>query len=601
KETSMCRSLFRRLHSLPSLAVALLATVLPLLSACGGRNIAGSGVVIAPPPQTQALNKPLCPAPSEQALTSNNVTQIITQAVTRAAALNLRATIAVTDREANVLAVFRMTGANPNTFIPGGPLGGRAIPSELAAISKAGTCSFFGTTGNAFTPRTASFIVQEHFPPGVSFTRGGPLFGVQFSSLLFSDINPRLPLGLSADAGGVPLYIGDSPVGGIGVELDGNYSLDPDPTDNDQSPEEIIAVAGARGFEAPAGIRGNLILVDGVALRFVNAPPPTAEPLVNLATQGSFMVIPAFGTQATPKAGVPFLGAGSQFTCGTLGGRPVRIFTPLANITPSAQLSVAEVERLLSQAIQQAYSTRAGIRLPLNNFAEVNVAVVDANGNLLGLRGTPDAPVFGLDVCVQKARSAAFLSNPNAGAILTAAGFGSYVNRAAADGVQLNGSIAFSCRGLGDLHRPFFPDGIDCTGSNPCAPNAPGPFSNASRLFTSTNVWSPFNTGLQLDLIAGTLADILTNYSNPGSVPVIRRPPNNVRNGLQIFAGGVPIYKNGVLVGAVGISGDGIDQDDIIASFGSAGFESPANIRSDQVIVRGVRLAFVKFPANPNL
>jgi len=284
-----------------------------------------------------------------------------------------------------------------------------------------------------------------------------------------------------------------------------------------------------------------------------------------------------------------------------LGGRPVRIFTPLAAIRSSAQLSAAEVERILSQAIQQAYITRAGIRLPLNNFAEVNVAVVDAEGNLLGLRGTPDAPVFGVDVAVQKARSAAFMSHPNAGAILTAAGLGNYVSRAAADGIQLNGAIAFSCRGLGDLHRPFFPDGIDCTGSGPCVPNPPGPFSNGSRLFTNTNVWSPFNTGLQLDLIAGTLADILTNYSNPGSVPVIRRPPANLRNGLQIFAGGVPLYKNGVLVGGIGISGDGIDQDDIIAAFGSAGFESPANIRSDQAFVRGVRLAFLKFPPNPNL
>jgi len=203
----------RCLHLLPSLLFVLLSACIPLLSACGSRTITGSNAVLAPPPQTQALNKPLCPNPNERALSASDVTQIITQAVTRAVALNLRATIAVTDREANVLAVFRMTGANPNTFISGGPLGGRPIPSELAAISKAGTCAFFATSGNAFTPRTASFIIQEHFPPGVAFTRSGPLFGVQFSSLLFSDINPRLPLGLSADPGGVPLYIGDSPVG----------------------------------------------------------------------------------------------------------------------------------------------------------------------------------------------------------------------------------------------------------------------------------------------------------------------------------------------------------------------------------------------------
>jgi hypothetical protein len=74
-----------------------------------------------------------------------------------------------------------------------------------------------------------------------------------------------------------------------------------------------------------------------------------------------------------------------------------------------------------------------------------------------------------------------------------------------------------------------------------------------------------------------------------------------VRNGLQIFAGGLPIYRNGVLVGAVGVSGDGIDQDDIIAAAGADAFAPPAAIRSDQVFVRGVRLPFLKFPARPFL
>ena len=69
-----------------------------------------------------------------------------------------------------------------------------AVPASLAAISKAGTASVFSTQGNAFTTRTASFIIQEHFPPGVSFQPGGPLFGVQFSQLPCSDIKrPALP------------------------------------------------------------------------------------------------------------------------------------------------------------------------------------------------------------------------------------------------------------------------------------------------------------------------------------------------------------------------------------------------------------------------
>ena len=74
----------------------------------------------------------------------------------------------------------------------------------------------------------------------------------------------------------------------------------------------------------------------------------------------------------------------------------------------------------------------------------------------------------------------------------------------------------------------------------------------------------------------------------------------SLANGLQIFPGSVPLYKGSQLVGAIGISGDGVDQDDIIAAMGSAGFEAPPQIRSDRVFVRGVRLPYVKFPRHPN-
>jgi uncharacterized protein GlcG (DUF336 family) len=50
------------------------------------------------------------------------------------------------------------------------------------------------------------------------------------------------------------------------------------------------------------------------------------------------------------------------------------------------------------------------------------------------------------------------------------------------------------------------------------------------------------------------------------------------RNGLIPFPGGVPLYKNGQLVGGVGVSGDGVDQDEEVAFAGAEGFEPPANI-----------------------
>ena len=145
----------------------------------------------------------------------------------------------------------------------------------------------------------------------------------------------------------------------------------------------------------------------------------------------------------------------------------------------------------------------------------------------------------------------------------------------------MNGSIAFSDRAIGFLHRPLFPDGINNT--------AAGPFS---RELTN---WSVFNVGLQLDLIKTNLQAVL------GGAAVPCTSISNLPNGLQIFAGSIPLYKNGELVGAIGISGDGIDQDDLIAAAGAAGYAPPVGIRSDQFFVREVRLPFVKFPRSPNL
>lgn len=74
-----------------------------------------------------------------------------------------------------------------------------------------------------------------------------------------------------------------------------------------------------------------------------------------------------------------------------------------------------------------------------------------------------------------------------------------------------------------------------------------------------------------------------------------------IRNGAQIFAGGLPIYRGSTLVGGIGVSGDGIDQDDLIAAGGINAFAPPLSMRSDNTFVRGVRLPFLKFPARPFL
>ena len=62
---------------------------------------------------------------------------------------------------------------------------------------------------------------------------------------------------------------------------------------------------------------------------------------------------------------------------------------------------------------------------------------------------------------------------------------------------------------------------------------------------------------------------------------------SNRQDGLIEFPGGVPLYRNGELVGGIGVSGDGVDQDEHVAVAGAHGFEAPKAIRVDTVTNNG--------------
>jgi uncharacterized protein GlcG (DUF336 family) len=512
------------------------------------------------------------PAFAAESLTAAEVDRIVAQAAAEAQRVGLRAAIAVTDTEGNVLALFSMSGAPAFSVVPGTPgqgLEGGSLPATLVALTKAGSGAFLSSGsragGNAFSTRTASFIVQDHFPPMVDFTPGGPLFGVQFSSLLCSDMRLVLPLGLSGDPGGLPVYKDGVLAGGVGVEGDGRYGADTDPRtvdDADDAPaEEQAALAGTRGFEAPELIRANRILADGIRLPFVNAQMPPASPVI----AGQYLL----GPGATPPSSLV------ATTVSGISGRTDPLFTPSRG---GLLLTAADVTRILEQAAQQAARTRAAIRQPLGSAARVSIAVVDTSGAVLGFFQNAEAPNFGIDVSVQKARTANFFSSPTAGDELAQAGFGRYLR----DGIRLDGSVAYTSRAIGFLSQPHYPPGIENT--------AEGPFSVPS------GEWSPFNTGLQLDIVSGAAPGPLD-----GAPRVCNPRLPRLRNGITIFPGGIPLFKNGQLAGAIGVSGDGVDQDDLIAWAGSVGFEAPAEKRCDRVEIRGARLPYVKFPRHPEL
>ena len=252
-----------------------------------------------------------------------------------------------------------------------------------------------------------------------------------------------------------------------------------------------------------------------------------------------------FVNQTTPPNGIgPGTTAGT-FVIGPLnGGLPPEDELVGPNAGASG-LTQADVATIISQAVATAEITRAVIRLPPGSRTRMTIAVTDLDGSVLGLHRMTDGTVFSIDVAVAKARNVIYFSNPGG----------------APDLPGVPAGTAVSNRTIGFGAQPFFPPGID--GSNF------GPFFN---LYTF-DIAHPCTQGSQ--------------------------SANANQSGIVFFPGSVPLYKNGVLVGGLGVSGDGVDQDDYVTNAGAKGFEAPDNIRADQVIIDSVRLPYLKFPRNP--
>ena len=77
------------------------------------------------------------------------------------------------------------------------------------------------------------------------------------------------------------------------------------------------------------------------------------------------------------------------------------------------------------------------------------------------------------------------------------------------------------------------------------------------------------------------------------------QPLNPNQNGVVFFAGSSPLYRGGALAGGLGVSGDGIEQDDYVTYFGAGEFLPPQNIWADRVTIDGARLPMFKFPRQP--
>jgi len=491
------------------------------------------------------------PVTQAGSLTTADVNQLVAQAVEQADRLSQKVVVAVSDRSGNILAVYRMNNSSASVW-----------DVNVGAVPKARTAAYLSSNQHAFTTLTACYITRSHFPPATPNTPGGPLYGVPFSSVGGGDIQPNNSqppgqaatgqMGLSGVPGGVPIFKNGQLVGGLGVSAYpnaanlGNTFL----TDCSGAPKlaETIALGAVIGFTPLSDFRGDNIFIDGIRLPYQIENTPAGnftytQAIVN--SKGNLdQTYPLINVPNFPFSGPVDLGNGQQNF----------------NVRAGQFLTAGEVQNIINQAIATANNTRAAIRRPLNSAARVFIAVADVDGSILGIWRTADATIFSYDVAAQKARTVVAFSDPTT----TLGGRFRQVL-----GLPANQQMAVTTRAIGFLSQRFFPPGQDQP--------TDGKAVQAGPLF-----------------VRGFLA--LNDYrwqQNLGLAPY--------GNGITIFPGGIPLYKNGQLVGGIGVSGDGVDQDDYIASGGTRGYEAPTQMRTDQFSYQTIPLPYVKFPRNPNL
>ena len=484
------------------------------------------------------------------------------------------------------------------------------------AVSLARTTAFLSHSQAPLTSRTGRFLNTFHFPStfdeslfvpfpdpldeypcdpapatpntGVAKTPLAPLYEIAFSNrgadlgvpevppLLNPDRTSPSP-GLTALPGAVPLYkttaagisspttdtVNKRLVGGIGVYI----------TDNPDGSGSPIPAAGE--FAAIAG--ASAARADGMSDEDYFFPVPIPrEGAVYLVG----VLLPALGPRGMPPGFVPGPGTGYDSGLEVLSsgsnGSAVPESQYLTGPTAGSILTAAEVDELTLACRDAALRTHAAIRLPADAPCQMIIAITDVDGDVLSAFRMADATLFSLEISITKARNAYYYSNPASRDVggpndglhpLTSV----FADQASALSVLNTTGIAVTARSLGFLAAEFYPPTIDGL--------PPGPL-----------------VFLRDQNRRGSAFDRM-GFAPPG--------PN--QSGIIFFPGSAPLYRNGVLAGGLGVSGDGVDQDDYVTDLGlrlaeqrlGMRLQPPEEIRSDRFSFRGVTIPYFKFPQNP--
>jgi uncharacterized protein GlcG (DUF336 family) len=556
-----------------------------------------------------------------QILTADDVRAVLTVAATALGDDTLAA--AVVDRTGNILGVYARPGADERS------------PDIAVSVARSG--ALFANDQAPLSSRTVRFISGIHFPPGVKNTGTAALYGVeninrgcrvdQQGDAVFNAPFPRpksiagvfgdgaggtplpcepsdtrgcarggpmlddeghvLPsVGITTgkadvfdtgqdqlnavpvNPGGIPIYRGGKVVGGVGVAgVAANLA---------EYAATLAAAGAGRGldFAEPLGAPG-AVFIDGLRLPFfgtcTNIPcirralktrPAGSSP--GTLSSGTFIVQPGDGFQAPENY--------------VLGPRGSAL---------AGGLTVDEVRHIIEESVAVAFRTRAMIRLPINQPARMTISISDESGAILALYRMPDGTVFSSDVAMTKARNAYYFSTREGYEVLRD------IARNAHDEKDrytwepeppAGKGWAITARTVSFAGQPLFPPGIDLEEQleKNDAERQHGPWFDL-YVYDSKNVCTEG---------PGASRGGNRNYLN--------------QSGIVWFPGSVPLYRGDRLIGGLGVSGDGVEQDDYVSQLGTEGFHPPDSLRVDNSVMtdskgRQVRLPYLKLPRNPEI
>jgi uncharacterized protein GlcG (DUF336 family) len=460
-----------------------------------------------------------------------------------------------------------------------------------------------GANGNRFDTATdiklpARFNINPNYVPAGQTIYAPESYG--YVSGLMPDAQSR---GIATLPGGFPIYKNGILVGGIGVFFPGttgyasaeNSSLSAgfNPNKPDLSYEaEYMGFAALGGIptEAAVGALAGIAPLPGISVapliqigKNINLNGITLDAFGPVGGLTGIQELYAFGK--TLGTGSPTAGTFKQVTTNakTLFATGVPVPSGWLVVPHNGVgITAAQVKQMIVDGIAQANLTRSAIRLPLNTTAKMIFAVTDEDGNVVGLYRMPDAPVFSIGVAVAKARNTAYYNNP--------------VELQPVD--QLPGvapGVAFTNRTFRFLALPRYPSGAPAS--------APGFFSilNDGGVDPNTglNVGPPLPPSAFQSVLGYDAFHPDTNFRDPFNVAN--------QNGVVFFPGSSGVYVptasgGATLIGGLGVSGDGVSEDDVITAASAAGY-GPMNgiIRADQIKFRGVALPYMNFSRNPDV